>query len=50
MYEMDVGCSLKGFTASTTAQWHGLHTYISYNFSQLSYIWENVCGGNRLSV
>jgi hypothetical protein len=31
MYNMDVGCSLKGTTASTVAQLHGLHTYIINN-------------------
>ncbi len=29
MYAMDVGCSLKGSVVTTTASWHGHHTYIT---------------------
>jgi hypothetical protein len=47
---MDMGCSLKGSTASTKALWHGLHTCTKKDFSQLSQIWANVCGGNDVSV
>jgi len=52
MYDMDVGCSLKGSTASTIAQLHRLHTYITEGFSQLSQIWTKVyiCGDNDVSV
>ncbi len=50
MYDIDVGCSLKGFTASIIAYWDHFHTYIIYDFSQLSQIWGNLCGGNGVSV
>jgi hypothetical protein len=50
MYDMDVGCSLKGSTASTIAYWDHSHTYIIYDFSQLSLILGNLCGGNGVSV
>jgi len=33
LYKMDVGCRLKGSTASTTASWHHLNIYISHNFN-----------------
>jgi hypothetical protein len=33
---MDMGCSLKGSTASTIAYWDSFHIYIIYDFSQLS--------------
>jgi hypothetical protein len=36
MYDIDVGCSLKGSAASTIAQWDHFHTYIIQDFSQLS--------------
>ena len=39
MYDIDVGCSLKGSTASTIAQWDHFHTYIIYDFSKISQIW-----------
>ncbi len=47
---MDVGCSLKGSTASRIAYWDHFHTYIIYDFSQLSHIWGYLCGGNGVSV
>ena len=47
---MDVGCSLKGSTASTIASWDQFHTDIIYNFSKLSQIWGNLCGGKGVSV
>jgi len=51
MYDIDVGCSLKGSTASTKAQWDHFHIYIIYDFSKLSsLIWGNLCGGNSVSV
>ena len=50
MYEMDVGYSLKGSTASTIVQWDHFHTDIIYDFSKLSQIWGNLCGGNGVSV
>jgi hypothetical protein len=50
MYVMDVGSSLKGSTASTIAQCDHFHTYIIYDFSELSHIWGNLCGGNGVSV
>jgi len=50
MYDMDMGCSLKGSTASMIAYWDHFHTYIIYDFSQLSQIWGYVCGGNSVSV
>jgi len=50
MYDIDVGCSLKGSTAPTIAYWDNFHTYIIYDFSKLSQIWGNLCGGNGMSV
>jgi len=50
MYDMDVGCSLKGFTASTIAYWDHFHIDIILDFSKLSQIWANLCGGNGVSV
>jgi len=51
MYAIDVGCSLKGSTASMIAYWDHFHTYIIYDFSQqLSQIWGNRCGGNGMNV
>jgi len=50
MYDIDVGCSLKGSTASMIAYWEHFHTYIIYDFSQLSQIWGYLCGGNGVSV
>jgi hypothetical protein len=48
---MDMGCSLKGSTASTIAYWDHFHTYIIYDFiHQLSQIWGYVCGGNGVSM
>jgi hypothetical protein len=47
---MDVGCSLKGSTASMIVEWDHFHTYIIYDFSKLSQIWGNHCGGNGVSV
>ena len=47
---MDVGCSLKGSTASVIAQWDSFHIYIIYDFSKLSQILGNLCGGNGVSV
>ncbi len=47
---MDVGCSLKGSTASVIAQWDSFHIYIIYDFSQLSQIWVYVCGGNGMNL
>jgi len=50
MYDMDVGCSLKGSTALVIAQWDLVHTDIIYDFSKLSHIGGNLCGGNSVSV
>ena len=50
MYDMDVGCSLKGSTASMIVHWDNFHIYIIYNFNQLSQIWGNVCGGNGMNM
>ncbi len=47
---MDVECSLKGSTASVIAYWDSFDIYIIYDFSQLSQIWGNLCGGNCVSV
>jgi hypothetical protein len=47
---MDMGCSLKGSTASTIVYWDHFHTYIIYDFSQLSQIWGYVCSGNSMNV
>jgi hypothetical protein len=50
MNHADVGCSLKGSTASTIVYWDHFHTYIIYDLSKLSQIWGYVCGGNGVSV
>jgi hypothetical protein len=50
MYDMNVGCSLKGSTASVIAYWDYFHIYIIYDFRELSQIWGNLCGGNDVSV
>ncbi len=47
---MDMGCSLKGSTASTVVYWDSFHIYIIYDFSQLSQIWGYVCGGNGMNL
>jgi hypothetical protein len=46
MYDMDVGCSVKGSTASVSDSvvWDHFHIYIIYDFRELSQIWENICG------
>ncbi len=49
MYDMDMGCSLKGSTASTKARWHGFQTCIILEFNQLSQIWGSVSGGINVS-
>ena len=49
-YDMDMGCSLKGSTASLKAYWDSFHIYIIYDFSKLSQIWGYVCGGNGMNV
>ena len=48
MYDIDVGCSLKGSTASTIVYWDHSHTYFVEDFSQLSQIWGNLNGMNVL--
>ena len=48
MYDIDVGYSLKGSTASTIAQWDHFHTYII--MISASKIWGYLCGGNGVSV
>jgi hypothetical protein len=50
MYVIDVGCSLKGSTASVIAYWDHYYIYIIKDFSRLSQIWGNRCGGNGVSV
>jgi hypothetical protein len=47
---MDMGCSLKGSTASTIGSWDHFHIYIIYDFSKLSQIRGYVCGGNGVTV
>ena len=47
---MDMGCSLKGSTASRIAYWDHFHTYIINDFSKLSQIWGYVCSGNGMNV
>ena len=47
---MDVGCSLKGSSASTIVQRDHFHTYIIYDFSQPPHIWGNLSGGNGMNV
>ena len=41
MYDIDVGCSLKGSTASVKAYWNHCHTDIILDFSKLSQ--PNIC-------
>jgi hypothetical protein len=50
MYAIDVGYSLKGSTASMIGYWDHFHNYIIYDFSKLSQIWGNLCGGNSVSM
>jgi hypothetical protein len=50
MYNIDVGCSLKGSTASVIAYWDRFHIYIILDFSKLSQILGNLCDGNRMNV
>jgi hypothetical protein len=50
MNDIDVGCSLKGSTASTISSWDHSHTYIIYDFSKLFQILGNLCGGNGVRV
>jgi hypothetical protein len=50
MYGMDMGCSLKGYTASLKGYWDRFHIYIIYDFSKLSQILGYVCGGNGMNV
>jgi hypothetical protein len=45
MYDIDVGCSLKGSTPSTIVSWDHFHIYIIYDFRELSQIWGNIPGG-----
>ncbi len=47
---MDLGCSLKGSTASTLAFLDNFQTYIIWDFSQLSQIWGYLCGGNGMNL
>jgi hypothetical protein len=47
MYDMDVGCSLKGSTFSVIAYWDSFDIYIIKDVSQLSQIWGYVCGGSN---
>jgi hypothetical protein len=49
MYDMDMGCSLKGYAASTKSKWHGLHTCIRLDFSQLSQSLGSICGDNDVN-
>jgi len=48
---MDMGCSLKGSTASTILSYQdSFHIYIIYDFSKLSQIWGYVSGGKGMNV
>jgi hypothetical protein len=47
---MDMEYSLKGSTASTKAQWYSKHNCNKQDFSQLSELWGNVCGGNGVNT
>jgi hypothetical protein len=49
MYDMDMGCSLKGSTVSIKLYWHALHTCTRKDFSQLSQTWGSICGGIVMS-
>ena len=50
LYDMDVGCSLKGSTALTIAQWDSFHIHIIYDFSKLPQIWGKLCSGKSMNV
>jgi hypothetical protein len=50
MYDLDVGCSVKGSTASVIVYWDSFDNSIIKDFSQLSQIWGCVCGGNGMNV
>jgi hypothetical protein len=50
MYDLDVGCSVKGSTASVIAYWDSFDNSIIKDFSQLSQIWGYVFGGNGMNV
>ena len=47
---MDMGCSLKGSTASRIGSWDSFHIYIIYDFSKLSQMRGYVCGGNGMHL
>jgi hypothetical protein len=51
LYQMDVGCSLKGSTASTIAKWHHVNIYNAHNFNQFSsQIRGYTCVSNHVSA
>jgi hypothetical protein len=50
MYDMNVGYTLKWFTVSTLVWWNHLHSFITYDISQLSKIWGSICGGKIVRV
>jgi hypothetical protein len=50
MYDIDVGCSLKGSAPSQIVSWDHFHIFIIYDFRELSQIWGNLCGGNGMNV
>ena len=47
---LNVGCSLKGSTASTIAYWDHFHIYIILNFREIAQIWGYLSGGNSINM
>ena len=51
MYKIDVGCSLKWFTASAQIKWYSFKVSMTRVIrQQFSKIGENLCGGDGVSV
>jgi len=50
MYKIDVGCSLKWFTASAQIKWYFFKASMTRVIRQLSKIGENICGGDGVMI
>jgi len=51
MYKIDVGCSLKWFTASAQIKWHCFKASMTHVIrQQFSKIGENICGGDGVMI
>jgi len=50
MYKIDVGCSLKWFTASAQIKWYCYKASMTRVISQFSKIGENNCGGDGVMI